>query len=245
MPCLALLAWTGRLHTLVIWPLAQREIEQADGSFLAMLAENPEELVGTHPASGTTRGEYVERRCEGGLPLAVGRSNSRNRWFDDYVQTSNRKGRSGGCPSPPTAGDDRSAEPACRPHSSGPKPHHCRRGHRAVRETVENHIRLLEDLYRVHSAPSWARLLPHSINGCAEDPCGGLGGRRQAAPDRTEETRLLGPDCADRVWAGNIRRRGAACPSVMDGRATHCWALAHQRRRRGRLCDRIRRRVAS
>lgn len=47
---------------------------------------------------------------------------------------------------------------------------------------------------------------------------------------------------ADRVWAGNIRRRGAACPSVMDGRATHCWALAHQRRRRGRLCDRIRRR---
>lgn len=153
-------ALTGRLHTLVIWPLAQREIEQADGSFLAMLAENPEDLVGMHPASGTTRGEYVERLCAGGLPLAVGRSeNSRNRWFDDYVQTSIERdavelfrvrqrqvmtevlnrlaGRTAQVLNLTTVGE----------------------GIGAARETVENHIRLLEDLYLVHRLPGWGKTL--------------------------------------------------------------------------------------
>lgn len=153
-------ALTGRLHTLVVWPLAQREYERADSSFLAMLADDPEELVGRLPTSVTTRGEYVERLCAGGLPLALNRSEtSRNRWFDDYIHTSIQRdavdlfrvrqrqvmievlnrlaGRTAQVLNVTAVGE----------------------GIGAARDTVENHIRLLEDLYLVHRLPGWGKTL--------------------------------------------------------------------------------------
>lgn len=153
-------ALTGRLHSMVIWPLAQREIEQTYGSFPAMMAEDPEAFVGMHPASATTRGEYVERLCAGGLPLALGRSEtSRARWFDDYVQTS----------------IERDAVDLFRVRQRQVMVQVLNRlagrtaqvlnltaigeGIGAARETIENHARLLEDLYLVHRLPGWGKTL--------------------------------------------------------------------------------------
>lgn len=151
---------TGRLHSMVIWPLTQREIENADGSFLTQLTEDPEAFVGLHPTSNTTREEYVERLCAGGLPLGLNRSElSRNRWFDDYVRTSVERdavelfrirqrqvlaevlnrlaGRTAQVVNVTTIGE----------------------GIGAARDTIENHIRLLEDLYLVHRLPGWGKTL--------------------------------------------------------------------------------------
>lgn len=80
---------TGRLHTVTIWPLSQGEMSGALENLLPALRESPEATVMTHPASSTTRSEYIDRVCAGGFPLAVNRSAAaRNRWFDDYVTQS-------------------------------------------------------------------------------------------------------------------------------------------------------------
>src|SRR5450432_45868 len=74
---------------MTIWPLSQGEIGGVQENLLPALREDPIGAVGAHPASRTTRKEYVERLCAGGFPLALRRSNAaRSRWFDNYVRQS-------------------------------------------------------------------------------------------------------------------------------------------------------------
>jgi len=82
-------ALTGRLHSLTIWPLSQGELMGIREEVLESLLHDPEETVAQQPPSDTSREDYAELACRGGLPLALGRSDTaRARWFDDYVRRS-------------------------------------------------------------------------------------------------------------------------------------------------------------
>lgn len=82
-------ALTGRLHSLVIWPLSQGELAGVRENLLEALSGDVDAVVQSVPTSATTRSEYVERVCSGGMPLALRRSGAaRSRWFDDFVRAS-------------------------------------------------------------------------------------------------------------------------------------------------------------
>ena len=81
-------ALTGRIHIIDLLPLSQGEIAGRRENFLEVAASEPASLLTPH-RSQTTRGDYVERACRGGLPMAVARGRAaRARWFDDYVRVS-------------------------------------------------------------------------------------------------------------------------------------------------------------
>lgn len=81
-------ALTGRIHIIDLLPFSQGEIAGRAEDFLSIAMTDPDALVTRH-RSTTTRTDYIERTCRGGLPLAVTRSgSSRDRWFDDYVRVS-------------------------------------------------------------------------------------------------------------------------------------------------------------
>lgn len=80
---------TGRLHSLVIWPLSQGEIRGAREDLLDNLSRDADGAWRNAEPSTTTRAEYVDAACAGGMPLALRRSGAaRARWFDDFVQAS-------------------------------------------------------------------------------------------------------------------------------------------------------------
>lgn len=82
-------ALTGRLHSLTIWPLSQGEMAGVAEEFLPAIREDAEGVVAAQQPSDESRDGYAERVCAGGLPLALGRSETaRARWFDDYVRQS-------------------------------------------------------------------------------------------------------------------------------------------------------------
>lgn len=78
---------TGRLTRLTVYPLSQGEILGTHETLLEALFADPKSAVAAHPASETTRDEYINRMVAGGFPLALSRSSdtARNRWFDEYV----------------------------------------------------------------------------------------------------------------------------------------------------------------
>ena len=81
-------ALTGRIHVINLLPFSQGEIDGRVEDFLAVAMTTPDLLVSTR-RSTTSRNDYIERICCGGLPLAVARqAESRNRWIDDYVRVS-------------------------------------------------------------------------------------------------------------------------------------------------------------
>ena len=81
-------ALTGRIHVIDLLPFSQGEIDGRVEDFLAVAMTTPDLLVSAR-RSATSRDDYIERICRGGLPLAVARhEESRNRWVDDYVRVS-------------------------------------------------------------------------------------------------------------------------------------------------------------
>ena len=81
-------ALTGRIHMIEMLPFSQGEIDGSREDFLEISMSDPVSLL-TPYRSTTTRAEYVERICRGGMPLAVARAGTaRQRWFDDYVRVS-------------------------------------------------------------------------------------------------------------------------------------------------------------
>lgn len=77
-------ALTGRLHLMEIMPLSQGEIDGVREDFLSVALEEPSRLESA--AGTTTRNEYAQRICRGGLPIAVSASGrARDRFFRDYV----------------------------------------------------------------------------------------------------------------------------------------------------------------
>lgn len=81
-------ALTGRLHVMELLPFSQGEIDGHVEDFLAVAMTAPDRLVSPR-WSATSRNDYIERVCRGGLPLAVARhAGTRGRWIDDYVRVS-------------------------------------------------------------------------------------------------------------------------------------------------------------
>jgi len=153
-------ALTGRLHVMTIWPLSQGEIGGTVEDLVIALRDDPDGAVGAHPSSTTTRTDYIERVCAGGFPLALNRAGAaRNRWFDGYVDQSLERdaleltrirqrqvlrellGRLAG----------RTGQVLNLSRAS--------EGLGADRHTIEEHTRLLEDLFLLVRLPAWGKTL--------------------------------------------------------------------------------------
>lgn len=152
---------TGRLFSLVLWPLSQGEIDGTGENLLERLVESPGATVAALPRSTTDRAEYVRRLCAGGFPLALSRGTqaARNRWFDTYVRTSIERdavelskvqqrqvlsdvlgrlaGRTAQVLNVKQIADDLDVP----------------------WDRVESHVRLLEDLFLVARLPAWGKTL--------------------------------------------------------------------------------------
>lgn len=158
-------ALTGRLHSLVIWPLSQGEVSGVRENLLERLAVDVDEVVEATPASLTTRAEYVERVCTGGMPLALRRSGSaRARWFDDFVRASverdavelsriRERQALGDLLGHVAAQTGQLLNVAAMAEKLG-----------VSRETAESHLRLLEDLFLVVRLPAWGKTLRSRVS---------------------------------------------------------------------------------
>jgi predicted AAA+ superfamily ATPase len=153
-------ALTGRLHTMTIWPLSQGEISGVKEDFLPALRAEPDAAVAARPSSTTARTEYVDRLCAGGFPLALRRAGTaRDRWFDDYIRQSLERdaielvrirqrnmlrellGRLAG----------RTGQVLNLTNVS--------QGLTGERKTIEDYVRLLEDLFLIDRLPAWGKTL--------------------------------------------------------------------------------------
>ena len=158
-------ALTGRLHSLVIWPLSQGELGGARDNLLEVLSGDVGAVVQAVPASATARSEYVDRVCSGGMPLALRRSGAaRSRWFDDFVRASAERdavelskirerqaladllgyvaGQTGQLLNVTAAAEKIGVS----------------------RPTAEAHVRLLEDLFLIVRLPAWGKTLRSRVN---------------------------------------------------------------------------------
>ncbi len=153
-------ALTGRVHHLTIWPLSQGEIIGVEENLLPRLLADPDAVIGAYGKSDTGRDEYAAIACAGGFPLALRRGSAdRARWFSDYITQSverdvrelahirdrqllrdvlNR-----------LAGRTASILDVSKAMAGLP----------GERRTLENYIRLLEDLFLVRRLPAWGTTL--------------------------------------------------------------------------------------
>lgn len=157
-------ALTGRVHHLTIWPLSQGEIEGTQENLIEALLLDPSAAVMAHPQSDVDRAEYVRRVCAGGFPLALRRSGvDRDRWFEDYVtQSVERDVRELARIRDRRLLRDVLDRMAARTASVLvlSKAMH---GLHAERSTLENYLRLLEDLFLVRRLPAWGTTLASRV----------------------------------------------------------------------------------
>lgn len=153
-------ALTGRLHSMIVWPLSQGEIGGTREDLIERLRDDPETAVAAQPVSSTTRRAYIDRICAGGLPLALQRTGAaRDRWFDNYItQTVERDATE------LSQIQQRQLLRALLNWMAG------RTGQIAMiskaaealganRNTVESYARLLEDLFLIERMPVWGKTL--------------------------------------------------------------------------------------
>lgn len=158
-------ALTGRLHALTIWPLSQGEIAGVWEDLLQTLRDDAEGTVARAAASTTTRLDYVERVCAGGMPLALRRSGTaRARWFDDFVRASiERDARELSRIRERQAMADLLGLVAAQ---TGQLLNVSAAADKlgVSRATVEGHLRLLEDLFLVVRLPAWGKSLRSRVS---------------------------------------------------------------------------------
>ncbi|MEA5664938.1 MAG: AAA family ATPase [Cutibacterium granulosum] len=202
-------ALTGRLHSLVIWPLSEGELGGARDNLLEVLSGDVGAVVQAVPASATARSEYVDRVCSGGMPLALRRSGAaRSRWFDDFVRASAERdavelskirerqaladllgyvaGQTGQLLNVTAAAEKIGVS----------------------RPTAEAHVRLLEDLFLIVRLPAWGKTLCSRMNAKPKVHVvdSGLAPAHRNRPDLAHGFRTL---------AGDIRRRGVTQAGVV------------------------------
>lgn len=158
-------ALTGRLHSLVIWPLSQGELGGVRENLLEALLSDAAAAVSAVPLSSTTRPEYVDRVCAGGMPLALRRSTAaRARWFDDFVRASVERDaiELSRIRERQALGDLL----RCVATQTGQLLNVAATAERVGinRETAESHLRLLEDLFLVVRLPAWGRTLRSRVS---------------------------------------------------------------------------------
>lgn len=196
-------ALTGRLHRLTILPLSQGEIVGTHEDLLGALMDDPDGAVAAHPASATTRDDYISRVCASGFPLALRRSGAaRARWFDDYVRMSVER----------DAVElarirQRKVLRALLERLAGQTAQVLNvtaavRGLDADRKTIDTYVRLLEDLFLVHLLPAWCiSCLPGARRFARRSP---------SCPSCTSSTPGSPPVCCAAVrprWPRSTRRR--------------------------------------
>ena len=153
-------ALTGRLHSLTIWPLSQGEIAGVREDLLESLWADPTNTIAKLATSTTTRADYVERVCAGGLPLALRRPRAaRARWFDDFVRASVERDalelsriRERQAMSELFALVAAQTGQLLNVSAAAAKVG-------VARPTVEGHLRLLEDLFLIVRLPAWGKTL--------------------------------------------------------------------------------------
>jgi predicted AAA+ superfamily ATPase len=158
-------ALTGRLHSLTMWPLSQGEIVGVRENLLNTLATDPDGVISQVPSSKTTRQDYVDRVCAGGLPLALRRTHSaRARWFDDFVRASvERDALELGRIRERQAMTDLLGLVAAQ---TGQLLNISAAAEKlgVSRATAESHLRLLEDLFLVVRMPAWGKTLRSRVS---------------------------------------------------------------------------------
>lgn len=158
-------ALTRRLHALTIWPLSQGEIAGVREDLLESLWVDPEGTVLRTATSTTTRTDYVDRVCAGGLPLALRRPRAaRARWFDDFVRASvERDALELGRIRERQAMSDLLALLAAQ---TGQLLNVSAAADKlgVSRPTIETHLRLLEDLFLVVRLSAWGKTLRSRVN---------------------------------------------------------------------------------
>lgn len=153
-------ALTGRLHLLEVLPFSQGELNGAFENFLERLFDDPNTTIAAHPTSTTTRAEYVDRVLGGGLPLAVRRTGAgRNRWYDDYVKQSVERDIM-----ELSRIRDRELLSSVLQRTAGQTGQVLNitklgAGTGSKHDTIENHLRLLEDLFLVQRLAAWGTTL--------------------------------------------------------------------------------------
>lgn len=158
-------ALTGRLHALTIWPLSQGEIAGVREDLLERLRADPGGAVSRAAVSATTRRDYVERVCAGGLPLALRRTGAaRARWFDDFVRASVERDalELSRIRERQAMTDLLSLLAAQTGQLLNVSAAAERLG--VNRATVEGHLRLLEDLFLVVRLPAWGKNLRSRVS---------------------------------------------------------------------------------
>ena len=158
-------ALTGRLHALTVWPLSQGEIAGVRENLLEALRRDPDGVINQAALSTSTRQDYVERVCAGGLPLALRRTGAaRARWFDDFVRASVERD---------ALELSRIRERQAMADLLGLLAAQTGQllnvsataGKLGVnRATVEGHLRLLEDLFLVVRLPAWGKSLRSRVS---------------------------------------------------------------------------------
>lgn len=158
-------ALTGRLHSLVIWPLSQGEIGGVRENLLESLRHDVGAVVSAVPLSSMTRPEYVDRVCAGGMPLALRRSGAaRARWFDDFVRASVER-------------DAVELSRIRERQALGELLQHLAAQTGQIlnvtaaaekiavsRPTAESHVRLLADLFLIVRLPAWGKTLRSRVS---------------------------------------------------------------------------------
>ncbi len=158
-------ALTGRLHSLTIWPLSQGEIAGVREDLLESLWADPTNTIAKLATSTTTRADYVERVCAGGLPLALRRPRAaRARWFDDFVRASVERDalelsriRERQAMSELFALVAAQTGQLLNVSAAAAKVG-------VARPTVEGHLRLLEDLFLIVRLPAWGKTLRSRVS---------------------------------------------------------------------------------
>lgn len=153
-------ALTGRLHILDLLPLSQGEITGVRENFLEIALRDPL-AVARSTTKGLSRGDYIERICAGGFPLALQREgSSRERWFDDYVRLSIERDVELVAPRIRQATLlapllERLASQTGQVLNMAA----CADQIRMKKSTAENYVRLLEAVYLVRRLPAWGKTL--------------------------------------------------------------------------------------
>jgi predicted AAA+ superfamily ATPase len=145
---------------MVVWPLSQGEIDAATEDLLPGLRADAEATVARHPASTTSRAQYVERICRGGFPPVLGRAErARGRWFDDYLRNALSRDA---VELAQIRQRQLLADLLSRVAGQTAQVLHISElcaGLAADRKTVDAYLRLLEDLFLVARLPAWGKTL--------------------------------------------------------------------------------------
>ncbi len=151
-------ALPGRLEYVHLWPFATSELERGDGAFVDLLfGDGPINVEGE-----VNRDVLVQRLAAGGFPAVQGRMwRSHRRFFEAYVDSITRREvlDVSSVRDPARVGRLLRVVAARSPSLLSRESMAADLG--VDRKTVDQHLRILEDLYLIRIHPAWHTNFPH------------------------------------------------------------------------------------